>query len=52
MPAVVLVAAVVATERHLNLSGIREKEKTFLLDTPVSPSGLFGDAVSTVVDRF
>ncbi len=24
----------------------------FLLDTPVSPSGLFGDSVNTVVNRF
>lgn len=42
------------TERHLWLSllGIREKEKSILLDTPISPSGLFSDAVSTVFDRF
>ncbi|CAM4608253.1 unnamed protein product [Leuciscus chuanchicus] len=47
-------AALVATERHLwlNLSGIGEREKTFLLDAPISSSGLFGDAVNTVVDRF
>ena len=47
-------AALAATERHLwlNLSGIKEKDKSFLLDAPLSPSGLFGDAVNTVVDRF
>lgn len=34
------------TERHLwlNLSGIWEKDRTFLLDAPLSPSGLFGDS--------
>jgi hypothetical protein len=47
-------AAMVVSERHLwlNLSGIREKDRAFLLDAPISPSGLFGDAVNTVVDRF
>ncbi|XDV15099.1 hypothetical protein PO909_015239 [Leuciscus waleckii] len=47
-------AAMVATERHLwlNLSGIKEKDKSFLLDAPLSSSGLFGDAVASVVDRF
>ncbi|XP_060741844.1 uncharacterized protein LOC132856323 [Tachysurus vachellii] len=46
-------AALVATERHLwlNLTGIKDKDKSFLLDAPVSPLGLFGDAVNTVVDR-
>ncbi len=34
----------VAAERHfwLNLTEIREKEKVFLLDAPISQSGLFG----------
>ncbi|CAM4537370.1 unnamed protein product [Leuciscus chuanchicus] len=47
-------AAMVATERHLwvNLAGIREKEKTFLLDAPVSPSEFFGASVEAVVGRF
>ncbi|MGL5405218.1 MAG: hypothetical protein ACRDAX_00050, partial [Propionibacteriaceae bacterium] len=47
-------AALVATERHLwlNLSSIKEKDKSFLMDAPLSPSGLFGDAVTSVVDRF
>ncbi len=41
-------------ERHLwlNLTEIREKEKTFLMDAPISQSGLFGEAVSAVVDKF
>ncbi len=44
----------VAAECHLwlNLTEIREKEKVFLLDTPISQSGLFGEAVSSVVDKF
>ncbi len=47
-------AALVAAERHLwlNLTEIREKEKTFLMDAPISQSGLFGEAVSAVVDKF
>ncbi len=47
-------AASVAAERHLwlNLTEIREKEKVFLLDAPISQSGLFGEAVSAVVDKF
>ncbi len=47
-------AAMAATERHLwvNLADIREEEKRFLLDAPVSPSELFGTSVETVVDRF
>ncbi len=46
-------AASVAAERHLwlNLTEIREKEKVFLMDAPISQSGLFGEAVSTVVDK-
>lgn len=47
-------SALVATERHLwlNLSGIQEKQKTFLLDAPIATSGLFGKAVDAVVNRF
>ena len=47
-------AAMVSTERHLwlNLTGIKERDRAFLLDAPVSPSGLFGDAVNTVATRF
>ncbi len=41
-------AALVATQRHLclTLSQISEKDKIFLLNAPISPSGLFGDAVN------
>ncbi|XP_032365670.1 uncharacterized protein LOC116682766 [Etheostoma spectabile] len=47
-------SALVATERHLwlNLSDIRQKDREFLLDAPVSTTGLFGEAVNSVVDRF
>ncbi len=47
-------AASVAAERHLwlNLTEIREKKKVFLMDAPISQSGLFGEAVSAVVDKF
>ncbi len=44
----------VAAECHLllNLTEIHEKEKVFLMDAPISQSGLFGEAVSAVVDKF
>ncbi len=47
-------AALVAVERHLwlTLSDIKEKDRVFLLDAPLAPSGLFGDAINSVVDRF
>ncbi len=47
-------AGSVAAERHLwlNLTEIREKEKVFLMDAPISQSGLFGEAVSSVVEKF
>ncbi len=47
-------AALVATQRHLwlTLSQISEKDRIFLLDAPISQSGLFGDAVNSVIDRF
>ncbi len=47
-------ASSVAAERHLwlNLTEIREKKKVFLLDAPISQSGLFGEAVSSVVEKF
>lgn len=47
-------AALVATERHLWLSqtSMKEKDKTLLLNAPVSPAGLFGDALHSVTERF
>ncbi len=47
-------AALVAKQRQLLLilSQISEKDRVFLLDAPISPSGLFGDAVNLVVGRF
>ncbi len=46
-------AGSVAAERHLwlNLTEIREKENVFLLDAPISQTGLFGEAVSSVVEK-
>lgn len=43
-------AALIVTERHLllNLLELKEKDRSFLLDVPVSPTGLFGTAVETV----
>ncbi len=45
-------AGSVAAERHLwlNLTEIHEKEKVFVLDALISQSGLFGEAVSSVVE--
>ncbi len=42
-----------AAERHLwlILSDIKDRDRVFLLDAPLLPSGLFGDAVDSVVDR-
>ncbi|KAL0195429.1 hypothetical protein M9458_009001, partial [Cirrhinus mrigala] len=47
-------AAMVAAERHLwlTLSDMKEKDRVFLLDVPLAPSGLFGDTVNSVVDRY
>lgn len=41
--------AMVSMERHLwlNLMGIKDRDRAFLLDVPISPSGLFGDAINT-----
>ncbi len=47
-------AGSVAAERHLwlNLTEIREKVNVFLLDAPISESGLFGETVRSVVEKF
>lgn len=47
-------AGLVSVERHLwhTLTDIKEKDKTFLLDTPISNEGLFGNSVTTVVEEF
>ncbi len=46
-------AALVAAERHLwlTLSDMKEKDRVCLMDAPLAPSGLFSDAVDSVVDR-
>ncbi len=47
-------AALVAAERQLwlTLSDIKEKDRVFLLDAPLAPTGLFGNAVNSIVNRF
>ncbi len=47
-------AGLVSAECHLwlNLTDIKEKDKTFLLDASVSKDGLFGESVTTVVEKF
>ncbi len=47
-------ATLVAAERHLwlTLSDIKEKDRVFLLNAPLAPSGLFGDDVDAVVHRY
>ncbi|KAL0153385.1 hypothetical protein M9458_051304, partial [Cirrhinus mrigala] len=47
-------AAMVAAERHLwlTLSDMKEKDRVFLLDAPLETSGLFGEAVDSVVSRY
>ncbi len=46
-------AALVAVERHLwlTLSDMKEKDRVFLMDAPLAPSGLFGDAVNSGTRR-
>ncbi len=46
------VAGLVASERHLWLNLTEIREKVFLLDAPISQTGLFGEAVSLVVANF
>ncbi len=45
--------ALVVVERHLwlTLSDFKDHDRVFLLDAPLSPTGLFGDAVDSVVDK-
>lgn len=43
-------AAMIATEQHLwlDLSGLKEKDRAFLMVAPISPLGLFGTVIETV----
>lgn len=47
-------APLVETERYLwlNLSCIKDRDRTFILDASLSPTGLFGNPVSLIVERF
>ncbi len=44
----------VVLQRHLwlNLADLKEAERKVLLNAPVTPSGLFGDAVESITERF
>lgn len=46
-------AGLVAIKHHLllNLIDMRKKDKTFLLDAPLSQEGIFRDAVANVVEK-
>ncbi len=48
------IAGLVSVEGHLwlTLTDIKEKDKTFLLDAPISKDGLFWDSVTTVMEKF
>lgn len=41
-------------DRHLGLSvmGIKEKDKSFFLKSIISPPGLFGNAICTIINRY
>ena len=47
-------ASLTVTERHLwlTLADMSERERAVFLNAPLSPTGLFGPAVSGIVDRF
>ncbi len=47
-------AALVAVERHLwlTLSDMKEKDRVFLMDATLAPSGLYGNTVNSDVDRY
>ncbi len=44
----------VVQQRHLwlTLADLRDADRKVLLNAPISPSGLFGDAVESIVERF
>ncbi|KAI2666671.1 Transposon Ty3-G Gag-Pol polyprotein [Labeo rohita] len=46
--------SLITLQRHLwlTLTDMRESEKAQLLDTPISPLGLFGDAVGSFSEKF
>ncbi len=47
-------AFIVVLQRHLwlNLADLKEADRKVLLNAPVTPSGLFGDAVEYITERF
>ncbi len=44
----------VVLQRHLwlNLADLKDADRKVLLNAPVTPSGLFGDAVESITERF
>ncbi len=44
----------VILQRHLllNLANLKDADRKVLLNAPVTPSGLFGDAVESIIERF
>ncbi len=44
----------VVLQRHLllNLANLKDADRKVLLNAPVTPSGLFGDAVESIIERF
>ncbi len=48
------VGFMVVLQRHLwlNLADLKEADHKVLLNAPVTPSGLFGDAVESITERF
>ncbi len=44
----------VVLQRHLwlNLADLKEADRKVLLNAPVTPAGLFGDAVESITERF
>ncbi len=47
-------AVLVVEQRHLwlTLSDMKENDRVFLMDAPITPFGLFGDAVNSIIDRY
>ncbi len=47
-----MVMVMVESHLWLNLTDIKEKDKSFHMDALISTDGLFGDSVTAVVEKF
>ncbi len=47
-----MVMVMVESHLWLNLTDIKEKDKSFHMDALISKDGLFGDSVTAVVEKF